>query len=147
MRAVQDAILAGRLPMAATDDGRQHVAYLDEHGVERRFSLRRGDTLVIGRHPDIDISIDWDLRASRRHAEMSERDGTWWLRDLGSTNGTWFNSQRLEGPHRLAVGDTFVVGDTRFAIIGDNPSPPGMRRVTTPSEVTELVGHAHRGLL
>lgn len=50
---------------------------------------------TIGRGPDNDLVID-DPCVSLRHAAVSLREGTWWLKDLGSTNGTLVNGQRIE---------------------------------------------------
>ena len=53
-----------------------------------------------------------DDYASGRHARVeSGLDGTWVV-DLGSTNGTYVNGERLEGRRRLHEGDLLQVGDT-----------------------------------
>ena len=77
------------------------------------------DRMVLGRQPDCDIRIN-DLRVSRRHAEFF-RDPfhRWWVRDLGSRNGTKVNESVIEQEQALSSGDvigietlsmTFVVG-------------------------------------
>lgn len=48
-----------------------------------------------------------DPGISAEHAQLELRDGRWWLEDLNSTNGTWFNGQRLTQPVVLQAGDTF----------------------------------------
>ncbi len=42
-----------------------------------------------------------DLAVSGRHATFSRKGGTWFLRDLGSRNGTFVNGRRLTRPTRL----------------------------------------------
>nr|MDQ2999383.1 clostripain-related cysteine peptidase [Chloroflexota bacterium] len=60
-------------------------------------------------------------RASRRHAEVRRDGGEYLLSDLGSSNGTLVNGQRLTAPHRLRHGDMFEIGDDAFRF--DAPAP------------------------
>ena len=71
-------------------------------------------TLTLGRATDCDIPLPADTLVSRRQAEISYADGRHRLRDLGSSNGTWINGQRLAGMHTLAAGDLIQIGDTGF---------------------------------
>jgi len=73
-----------------------------------------GYTIVIGRDPaaaQILIGAGDEKYVSARHAEVQFRsDGTVVVRDLGSTNGTWLNDQRLKGDAPLKVGDRLLLG-------------------------------------
>ena len=51
--------------------------------------------LVIGRSRECDLTLD-DPNVSRRHAEIRQEDGSWWIVDLGSTNGIEVNGRRVE---------------------------------------------------
>ena len=64
--------------------------------------------LVLGRE-DASLTID-DEEISRRHAVIRPTDGGVEIEDLGSTNGTYVNAVRIEGPTRLAGGDTVKLG-------------------------------------
>ena len=55
-----------------------------------------GGQMVLGRDAKCDQVIN-DLEISRNHARIAERDGKYFLQDLGSTNGTFLNGQELEG--------------------------------------------------
>jgi pSer/pThr/pTyr-binding forkhead associated (FHA) protein len=69
---------------------------------------------TIGRSEDNVIVLAGDDYASGRHARVeSGLDGTWVI-DLGSTNGTYVNGERLEGRRRLHEGDLLQVGDTEL---------------------------------
>jgi pSer/pThr/pTyr-binding forkhead associated (FHA) protein len=70
---------------------------------------------TIGRSDDNVLVLDGDDYASGHHARVeSGLDGTWVV-DLGSTNGTYVNGERIEGRRRLHEGDLLQVGDTELA--------------------------------
>jgi pSer/pThr/pTyr-binding forkhead associated (FHA) protein len=66
----------------------------------------------LGREPDVELVFpDEETLISAVHARVFRKDdGSWWLEDLGSTNGTWLKNQRLTGPARLRSGDRFSLG-------------------------------------
>lgn len=67
------------------------------------------EELVIGRQVDCDVVVSHPT-VSRHHARLIFRDGGWILQDLGSTNGTRLNGQRV-GRCRLRPGDQLALGD------------------------------------
>ncbi len=78
--------------------------------------LDRGgsDRLLIGRHPACDVVVA-DLSVSRRHAQLTFRDGVWVLQDLASTNGTTVNGERV-GRAAVHSGDLLEVGSQAIQI-------------------------------
>ncbi|MGO9332754.1 MAG: FHA domain-containing protein [Acidimicrobiales bacterium] len=76
----------------------------------RVFEL--GDEVTVGRSPGCAVPLDDDTFASSIHARVFRRSGELWLEDLGSTNGTWVNDERLDSPVRLRRGDRVKVGST-----------------------------------
>jgi pSer/pThr/pTyr-binding forkhead associated (FHA) protein len=69
---------------------------------------------TIGRADDNVVVLDGDDYASGHHSRVeSGLDGTW-LIDLGSTNGTYVNGDRIEGRTKLREGDLVQVGDTEL---------------------------------
>lgn len=82
---------------------------LDVAGKERTFPQ---DRLVIGRAVDADIRFDpeRELEVSSSHAEITVRNGTVFLRDLGSTNGTFLNGARIGTERTLNAGDKIKLG-------------------------------------
>jgi pSer/pThr/pTyr-binding forkhead associated (FHA) protein len=67
--------------------------------------------IVIGRDPSCDVVVD-DLYASPRHAAIMHEAGMWWVRDLGSTNGTHLDGCRLRAPTPFGRAATIRVGRT-----------------------------------
>src|SRR5690242_17137971 len=57
----------------------------------------------IGRVPGMDIQID-DVSISRRQAEIQQEGDHWVVRDIGSSNGTFVNGERLAGDRPLKAG-------------------------------------------
>ncbi|MBI2757403.1 MAG: FHA domain-containing protein [Chloroflexi bacterium] len=73
------------------------------------FSLE-GDQLVIGRDSSSGVAIN-DAEVSRKHARLTFQGGKYVLEDLGSTNGTFVNGQRLASPVVLKSGDVVSFGE------------------------------------
>lgn len=107
---------------------------------------------IIGRTPDNQLVVN-DPQASSHHAQILRDGQGYLLTDLGSTNGTFVNEQRLvpNVPRLLHAGDTIRIGDTRFVFEtagmsqpefeptvyagfgqGSNPSYPPMAAATPP---------------
>ena len=69
-----------------------------------------GDQLTIGRDSTNGVAIN-DAEISRKHARLVFQGGKYVLEDLGSTNGTFVNGQRLGGPYVLKPGDVVSLGE------------------------------------
>jgi pSer/pThr/pTyr-binding forkhead associated (FHA) protein len=72
--------------------------------------LRESGT-VIGRNPESALVLEDDF-ASGRHARIFKREDGWYVEDLGSTNGTFLNGQRLTGAARVEAGASLRIGKT-----------------------------------
>jgi len=81
-------------------------------------------SIVVGRGEDTDILID-NPSMSRRHAEFRQEGAGWVVEDLGSSNGTFLNGERIEGAKSVEVGTEVAFG--KFSIVfgkavGDEPA-------------------------
>jgi MoxR-like ATPase len=84
--------------------------------------------VTIGRADDNSIVLAPEIAASRHHAELTEDDGVWALRDLGSLNGTYVNGERIEWPRLLRPGDEIKIA-SEVMVFEDEaddaaPAPP-----------------------
>jgi len=70
-----------------------------------------GQTILIGRADDSTLVLTDDF-ASSRHARLTQREGRWYVEDLGSTNGTHLDQQRVQGPLPVAPGQPIRIGAT-----------------------------------
>jgi cytochrome P450/NADPH-cytochrome P450 reductase len=78
-------------------------------------------TQRIGREPDNDIVVS-DLSVSSHHAELRTVAGGYRIVDLGSTNGTFVNEQRVTAA-LLSDGDMVGLGDSTFRLVGHELQP------------------------
>ncbi|MFM7535346.1 MAG: FHA domain-containing protein [Acidimicrobiales bacterium] len=78
--------------------------------VQGEFQLGK-ERISIGRKPDNDIQID-NLAVSGKHALIITILDDSFLEDLGSTNGTFVNGERVAAPTRVNRGDSLQVGTT-----------------------------------
>ncbi|WP_257462469.1 FHA domain-containing protein [Archangium lipolyticum] len=67
----------------------------------------------IGRTVENDVVLQ-DAGVSRRHVRISDRLGRFFVQDLGSSNGTLVNDQRLSGEQELRNGDRISLGPVEF---------------------------------
>jgi sigma-B regulation protein RsbU (phosphoserine phosphatase) len=73
-----------------------------------QYPLDRPET-VLGRQPDVDLRLD-AREVSRRHARITLANKQYYLEDLGSSNGTYVNSTRLQGKIELHEQDQIRIG-------------------------------------
>ena len=71
---------------------------------------------IIGREAGVTVAID-DPRVSARHAELSFRHDQWWLRDLGSSNGTTLNGQSVHSVVAVRSGDVLQCAAVRLKFV------------------------------
>lgn len=78
----------------------------------------------IGRSDEADYTLPTKL-ASRIHVQIICRDGSYWLEDLGSANGTGLNGKVLENITQLNTGDVIKIGDIQMVFYGETALPKG----------------------
>ena len=78
------------------------------------FALR-SEPLQIGRAEACHVRLE-DRYSSQFHARLYPADGVWHLEDLGSTNGTYLNRQRVQGTAEVHAGDQIRIGRTTLEL-------------------------------
>jgi predicted component of type VI protein secretion system len=99
-------------------------------GERRSFSIAR-DMTVIGRREDCDLRIPLG-EISRKHCRLVRDEETLRVEDLGSSNGTYHNGQRVQ-ESVLAAGDTIQIGPVVFVLQLDGvPADEDLHPVASP---------------
>lgn len=105
----------------------------------RVFTFEQHETFLIGRSESAHFCLPEDRYFSRHHCILEIAPPQCFLRDLGSTNGTFVNGQRTESVY-LKSGDHIQGGETiiEVEVLSDNaqPSAVGNPLLTTPSLIT-----------
>jgi pSer/pThr/pTyr-binding forkhead associated (FHA) protein len=82
---------------------------------EKLDTLRLTGQIQIGRADACQIKLD-DTYVSTFHARIFNRDGSWFVEDLGSTNGTYLNQRRVTSPVEVRSGDRVKLGKTTLEL-------------------------------
>ncbi|HET6750536.1 MAG TPA: FHA domain-containing protein [Actinomycetes bacterium] len=99
-------------PVPRTGPGRparrqpRELVVTDEGG---RRTVPLNGPMTVGRAATCDVVLA-DTYVSNVHARIYDRDGGWWLEDLGSTNGTYVNRTRVSTPTAVGPGDEIRMG-------------------------------------
>ena len=118
-RAEQTLVLPApsSAPPAARAAPRELFLHYHAGRTPRHLRLVSGAEYVIGRAPDADLVLD-DKEASLRHARIFSRGERFFIADMGSSNGTAVNRERVEeGP--IDVGDAIQVGRTTIGVAAE----------------------------
>jgi len=96
--------------------------------LDQIFTIGRGtaNTLVIN-----------DSRASRNHAVIQLQDKTYYLMDLGSSNGTLINGRRVMVPMALKMGDEIIIANNRI-VFEQDAAPQGIENSSTEDMQTQV---------
>ena len=70
---------------------------------------------VVGRRSNLPLTLPCES-VSKEHAEISQRDGQLYVRDLSSTNGTYINGEKVEGEHPIKEGDIVQFATVVFRV-------------------------------
>ncbi|HEU4383828.1 MAG TPA: FHA domain-containing protein [Anaeromyxobacteraceae bacterium] len=104
------------------------------------FPLREGREVIVGRSSEVDLVLAEDL-VSRRHARFAVADGAVTLQDLGSTNGTFLNGQRVKKA-RLAEGDRILIGGSLLKLVAVDAETGGRSDAQVREELAEAARRA-----
>ncbi|MGH2692264.1 MAG: FHA domain-containing protein [Actinomycetota bacterium] len=100
------------LPLEDLREGQALLVVTRGPNAGSQFLIEK-EVTTLGRHPESDIFLD-DITVSRRHAEIRRKDGSFFVHDMGSLNGTYVGRNRVDNT-QLANGDELQVG--KFKLI------------------------------
>jgi len=101
-----------------------------------------GEELTIGRDSSNKVAIN-DAEISRKHARMELRGNAYVIQDLGSTNGTFVNSQRVSGAQVLNAGDTVSFGEN-ITLMYEAVTDPNATMLSSSSKGAKTAAPVHR---
>jgi pSer/pThr/pTyr-binding forkhead associated (FHA) protein len=102
--------------IAAERRGQPFLVYRDGAGAQRIMELTERDRVSVGRSPECDLPLTWDVEVSRLHAEFERVGDEWVAVDDGlSSNGTFIGGERVTGRRRLHDGDVLYLGSAAIA--------------------------------
>ena len=85
------------------------------------FPVQPGKEIIVGRSSDLDMVLVEDM-VSRKHARINLQNDGIWIEDLGSTNGTFVNGEKIKRA-RLKEGDRILIGTSILKVIAGDGSP------------------------
>jgi ABC transport system ATP-binding/permease protein len=100
-------------------------------GLPLRSEVLPGESIVVGRAPDVDLVLNHP-EVSRRHCRISREGETWFVEDLASQRGTAVNGSRISGRTALRPGDRIHVGPVILAFGVGRKETPAMRDIANP---------------
>ncbi|HUU02712.1 MAG TPA: FHA domain-containing protein [Myxococcota bacterium] len=100
------------------------------------FPLRPNREIVIGRSSDLDMVLVEDM-VSRKHAKITTGTSRVMIQDLGSTNGTFVNGEKVKKA-RVKEGDRILIGTSILKLMAVEPSA-GKEKPYSEAEVRSMM--------
>ncbi len=100
-----------------------YLVTLQGPNVGRHFACD-GDTTTVGRQADCTVCLE-SPAVSRQHAQIVRAGPQFYVEDLGSSNGTYVNGERIQARRLLTPHDTLQIGPYAFALRQEAPRPGG----------------------
>jgi pSer/pThr/pTyr-binding forkhead associated (FHA) protein len=105
------------------------------------FPLEDGKDIVVGRSSELDMVLVEEM-VSRRHAKITVRHPKITIEDLGSTNGTFVNGERIQNAE-LHEGDRILIGTSILKVVPNAPAGADSRSNVKPLAASRR-GTRHR---
>ena len=132
-RGVQEMAMGAGMPALDPDSSSEPILDISAHGARGdglQVVLPVGFDAIVGRAETDGVRID-DPEVSRRHARLVHDERGVIVEDLGSTNGTQINGERITGPCLLRDGDVVSFGDVSAVFRSSSPAQPEREGAST----------------
>ncbi|MBL8957233.1 MAG: FHA domain-containing protein [Myxococcaceae bacterium] len=114
------------MPLELKDLASQKVLVVPEDGLT--FGREGGDANIQLR----------DTGVSKRHARVFGENGAWFLEDLGSSNGTWLQKERIKDATELLPGDVFQMSQAKYEVLQATNDDAGEPTSMQPDEDSQM---------
>ena len=128
---------------SSTRPGRSYVLrFISGKYQGGEFPIVPDKQIVVGRSSDLDMVLVEDM-VSRKHARIAMQQEQIWIEDLGSTNGTFVNGEKIKRA-RLKEGDRVLIGTSILKVIAGDATSPAARDDAQVKQNLENVAAARR---
>ncbi len=123
MSAVPPQPAPQRAPRNAGASAAPDRLVIEDRDGARQVVVFAGDEITVGRAEQGNTVRLPERDVSRTHARFSRSNGSVWVEDLGSSNGTRVNGERIQGKRRIRPGDLVQIADYDIAVLGASEGP------------------------
>src|SRR5271170_5632850 len=142
-REMQDPSPKAPTSIAPRTDVRSYVLrFISGKYQGGEFPIVADKQILIGRSSDLDMVLVEDM-VSRKHARIAMQQDQIWIEDLGSTNGTFVNGEKIKRA-RLKEGDRVLIGTSILKVIAGDATSPAARDEAQVKQNLENVAAARR---
>ena len=128
---------------SSTRPGRSYVLrFISGKYQGGEFPIVPDKQIVVGRSSDLDMVLVEDM-VSRKHARIAMQQDQIWIEDLGSTNGTFVNGEKIKRA-RLKEGDRVLIGTSILKVIAGDATSSAARDEAQVKQNLENVAAARR---
>ena len=118
---------ASQVPSMRPGGGRSYVLrFISGKYQGGEFPIVNDKPIIVGRSSDLDMVLVEDM-VSRKHARITMQQDQIWIEDLGSTNGSFVNGEKIKRTN-LKEGDRVLIGTSILKVIVTDPSNGAVRR-------------------